>query len=155
MQIHFKTSLCRKCPHDVFVECTYKKTIRDALSGILPGMHFSHKCSLYHTLFKPGQVVTLDLYNHVRDHSGEWRWELAHHNVSGVVLGTHFEFYMVELHRMVLLSRQCEQNRDIEIIRPFFTYKKAAKGLRLLPDFGEVTPARTGCAQSKTELCWN
>jgi hypothetical protein len=155
MQIHFKTSLCRKCPHDVFVVCAYKKAIREALSGILTGMHFSHKCSLYHHLFKPGQVVTLDLYNHLRDPSGIWRWELAHKNVSGVVVGTHFEFYVVELHKMVLLSRRCDKDPDVEIIKPYFTYKKPAKGLQLLPDVVEIVQDMTAYACGKTELCWN
>jgi hypothetical protein len=155
MHIHFKTSLCRKCPHDVVKVCAYKQVIRETLSGILPGMHFSHKCSLYHNLFKPGQVVTLDLYSQLREDSGEWKWVLAYKNVSGIIMGTHFEFYVVELHKMVLLSRRCDKDTDAEIIKPFFTYKKAAKGLRLIPKITEINPKQAFRAFNNIEMCRN
>ncbi len=155
MQIHFKTSLCRKCPHDVLDICDYKKAIKEALSGMLPGMHFSHRCSLYHLLFKPGQVVTLDLYNHVRDGLDDWRWELAHKNVLGTIVGTHFEFYVVELLEMVFLHRRCENNPDVAVVKPFFTYKKAAKGIHLLTDVSKFSDERLLYAGTRDGLNWN
>ncbi len=155
MRIHFKTSLCRKCPHDVVDVCDYKRAMKKALSGILPGVHVSHKCSLYHLLFKPGQVVTIDLYSHVRDGFDDWRWVLAHKNVLGTIVGTHFEFYVVELHKMVFLSRRCEKNPDVAMVKPFFTYKKAAKGIHLLTDVTEFSEERAVYAVSHDGLNWN
>lgn len=155
MHVHFKTSLCRKCPYDVYETCAYKKAIRTALSGVLPGMHFSHKCSLYHNIFKPGQLVAIDLYNQVRHGADDWQWVLAHKNVLGTIVGTHFDFFLVELHEMVLLSRRCTINGDVEAIKPFFTYRKAAKGIRLLPGFSGFSGEHALLNASKDGLSWN
>ena len=155
MHVHFKTSLCRKCPYDVYETCDYKKAIRAALAGVLPGTHFSHKCSLYHTLFQPGQLVAIDLYNQVRHDTDDWRWVLAHRKVSGTIIGTHFEFFVVELHEMVLLSRRSAKNGDVEVVKPFFTYRKPAKGIRLLPDFTGFSGEQALLSGSKNGLSWN
>lgn len=155
MHIHFKTSLCRKCPYDVYVSCDYKSAIKHTLSGLLPGMHFSHKCALYHKLFQPGQLVAIDLYNQIREDADKWCWVLAHKNALGTIVGTHFEFFVIELQEMVFLSRRSERHGGVEVVKPFFTYKKAAKGIRLLPGFTGFSGEHALLAGSREGLSCN
>lgn len=101
-----KIKECGKCPNARReIPCDYAVDIRKEARSILSGVIFEHKCPVYASIFKPGDLVNIILLN-----------------LQGVVVAYYYPYYYVYTHRAFRGMNQ----------RFTYTIKCSANDLQLL-----------------------
>ncbi len=118
MKVYFNHTLCKKCPFGRQPDCMYKKMFYRQTLPPYTNLKVIHKCTFYRNIFKPGQLVVIDLYHQVRVRSGRWKYVLARKNVTGRISGLQGCKYKIELFEPCVLERKRGADMFYEASQP-------------------------------------
>ncbi len=136
MRIYFNDSLCKRCPYYGPEPCDYKKEFYNNAPPKKGKYKLTHKCQYYRDIFYKGQLVVTDLYHHVKDVEGEWKYVKAYADVPGIIVGNRGNKFKIELLDPVVLIIRTGRRPRTEKEQLTLVCSKAAKDIRPLP-FGK------------------
>ena len=130
MKIYLNKSLCKKCPYSAFRKCHYKRSFYKKVPKVNNSFKLVHKCKYYWKIFKPDQLVLVDLHHQLRPGGKKWEYIEAYTDVPGIIKGTRGNKYVVELFEAFLLFRKQKGRPQTSQARLYFECTRAAKDIK-------------------------